>query len=125
MTVTPALRDWLTRAHDVAPDGSAADRVADPVAERLLSLTRPLRPRVAMVAGALVVHAPAGMPFAAAVDGELLVRIGTAAASLASTPAYGLDGWRVVDPWPDDVAFRRGTDELRDLLARACDESVR
>jgi hypothetical protein len=125
MTVPAALRAWLRQSHDVAAGGDVNDRVADPVAERLLSLTRPLRPRVATVDGAVVVHTRAGTPFAAAVGGDILVRTDTAPDALATMPADGLEGWRVVEPWPGDLGFRRGADELRDLLARAGREGER
>jgi hypothetical protein len=125
MNASPLLHEWLTRVHDEEAAHDVRDRVADPVAERLISLTRPLRPHVAIVDGAVVVHTRGGTPFAASAGAVILVRAVGAPGSLATTPVDGLEGWRTVEPWPDDVGFRRGTDELRDLLARACREAAR
>jgi hypothetical protein len=122
--VTPELRAWLTRDHEVAPDGWADDPPAaelrcDPaLVERLATLARPLRPRRTFVDGCPVVHHRDGPPFAAAWGtGSLVLRATGLPAVLAPSPA--LDGWVRVDPWPGDVAFTRGTDALRRAVVLA------
>ncbi len=119
MTVSAELRDWLSTEH-AGLDGSATSvREDDAIAERVATMVRPLRARRAAVGGAVVFHDDRGRPFAAVHDGRVLVRTSTAPAILAVETVAGLDGWRSVDPSPPDIAFRRGTDVLRDLLADA------
>jgi hypothetical protein len=113
------LRDWLSAVHDGPPGSDASTREDDPIAERLATLTRPLRPRRAALDGAIVMHHPAGRAFAAAYRGRILVRTTAARATLAAEPIEALPGWVAIDPFPADVAFERGTNVLRDLLARA------
>ena len=62
-------------------------------------------------------HHPAGRAFAVAFSGRILVRTNAARATLAAEPVEDLPGWVAVDPFPGDVAFERGTNVLRDLLA--------
>jgi hypothetical protein len=90
---------------------------ADPdVVERLLTLTRALRPEVVDIDGRTVVCAPNGVTFAA-IDGQrVLVRTKGVPGTLEAVPVDGLAGWFAFDPWPADVGFRRGTDVLRDVL---------
>ncbi len=125
MTLPPALQEWLAAAHADAPDQDASAREADPTAERLATLTRPLRPRRVAVDGTIVMHHPAGRAFAAAYDGHILVRTSIARATLAAEPIEDLPGWVAVDPYPGDVAFERGTNVLRDLLMRAFADAAR
>ena len=49
----------------------------------------------------------------------------TARATLAAEPVEALHGWVALDPFPADVAFERGTNVLRDLLARAFADAAR
>lgn len=106
------LDEWLRRTHDAAPPGWEDDppleelRCHPDLVERLASLVRPLRPHRVFVAGCPVIHHPSGPPFAA---------------------AYGTHGllirengeWVETDPFPPDVTFLRGTDQLRNRLQRA------
>jgi len=110
LSESDGIDDWLL----------ASDRVArDDVNERLLVLTRRLRPEHAEVGGHVVLRHPHGGAFAA-VDGDrVLVRVRDAPGTLDAVAVDGLDGWIAVDPWPADVGFRRGTDVLGDLLAHA------
>jgi hypothetical protein len=117
------LLSWLEQPHDRAPADDVSGRATDPIAERLLTLIRPLRAACTTVAGAVVVHHPSGTPFAAAVDGCLVVRTRAAPGTLPSRPVDGLDGWLALDPFPPDVAFARGEEVLRHVLARACDDA--
>lgn len=115
------LRAWLTRPHDVAPDEWKPDppeiRCDPRLVERLASLARPLRPRRVFVAGCPVIHHPAGPPVAAAFGtSELLVR--GEVPELLDAEDTGM-GWVILDAWPPDVGFARGTDLLRQVLARA------
>ncbi len=114
------LRSWLARDHDalpaVAPPDPTEFRCDARLVERLTTLAGPLRARRVFVAGCPVVHHPSGPPIAAAFDGVLLVRDNPPAV-LASRPL--MPGWVAVDPWPPDVGFARGTDLLRQALARA------
>jgi hypothetical protein len=125
MKIPDEVRAWLIRTHDVAPAEDASSRASDPVAERLLGLTRALRPACATIAGAVVVHHPSGRPFAAAVDDHLVVRVARATGALTAEAVDGLDGWVAVDPFPPDVAFARGEDALRRVLAEACAKAAR
>ena len=90
---------------------------------RLRSAWRPwcgrCGPDVAAVGGAVVFHDDRGRPFAAVHDGSRARPDERAPAILAVETVAGLEGWRSVDPSPPDIAFRRGTDVLRDLLADA------
>lgn len=119
MKVPHELRDWLTAAHEDPPDRDASAREDDPIAERLATLTRALRPRRATLDGAVVMHHPSGRAFAATYRGRILVRTNAARATLAAVPIEDLPGWVAIDPFPGDVAFERGTNVLRDLLTRA------
>jgi hypothetical protein len=125
VNIPPALRDWLAADHETAPDENASAREDDPIAERLATLTRPLHPRRAALDGAVVMHHPSGRAFAAASGDRILVRTSLARATLAAEPIERLPGWVALDPFPDDVAFERGTNVLRDLLARAFEEAAR
>ena len=125
MNLPPALRDWLAADHETVPAQDASAREDDPIAERLATLTRPLRPRRAALDGAVVMHHPSGRAFAAAYAGRVLVRTMTARATLAAEPVEALDGWIALDPFPADVAFERGTNVLRDLLAHAFVDAAR
>jgi hypothetical protein len=121
----PALREWLAARHDDAPERDASAREDDTVAERMATLTRPLRPRRVAVANAVVMHHPSGNAFAAAYEDRILVCTTTARAALAAQPIDDLPGWVAIDPFPADVAFERGTNVLRDLLARAYADAAR
>lgn len=125
----PDLHAWLAASHASAPDGWAADPPVEQLGchpdlvERLTSVARPLDGvgRV-FVAGCPVVHHPAGPPIACAFGTSgLLARAGGSAGPLdPGVRTAGLDDdWLDLDPWPADVLFRRGTDLLRDALARA------
>ena len=70
-------------------------------------------------------HHPSGRAFAAAYAGRFLVRTMIARATLAAEPVEALDGWIALDPFPADVAFERGTNVLRDLLAHAFVDAAR
>ena len=119
MNLPSALREWLAADHETAPEQDVSAREQDRIAERLATLTRPLRPRRGAVDGAVVMHHPTGRAFAAAYGDRLLVRTSSARATLAAEPIAALPGWVAIDPFPADVAFERGTNVLRDLLARA------
>jgi len=114
------LRDWLARDHDAVPVASPSEaselRCDARLVERLTTLAGPLRARRVFVAGCPVVHHPSGPPIAAAFHGQLLVRDNPPGV-LASRAL--MSGWVLVDPWPPDVGFARGTDLLRQALARA------
>jgi hypothetical protein len=110
--IPAGLDEWLRRTHEVAPEGWEDDLPLDDLrchpdlVERLASLVRPLRARRVFVAGCPVIHHPSGPPFAAAYGtSSLLIRED--------------DEWIEVDPYPPDVTFLRGTDELRHRLSRA------
>jgi hypothetical protein len=93
---------------------------ADPdVSERVLTLTRALRPEVVDVDGRTVLRATDGVAFAAVEGRRLLVRTNDAPGTLDTSPIDGLAGWLALDAWPSDVGFRRGTDVLRDVLRDA------
>jgi len=113
------LREWLGHDHELAPDADVAAREADAIAERLASLTRSLRPRRAEVGAAVVLHHPSGRPFAAAYGGRILVHSNLVPAALDAHGIDALPGWLSVEPDPPDITFSRGTDVLRDALARA------
>jgi len=119
VNVAAELRAWLAQEHDDAPNSDASARESNTVAERLLALTRALRPRRAEVAGCIVLHHPSGMPFAAACEDRVLVRADDVPAALTAQPVDGLSGWVAVDPWPPDITFARGAEVLRDALTRA------
>src|SRR5262249_44103029 len=91
--------------------------------ERLTTIARPERGvRRVFVGGCPVVHHPAGPPIAAAWGtSALVVRAGGVAGTLdPGVRTEGLDDpWLDLDPWPADVLFRRGTELLRDAVARA------
>jgi hypothetical protein len=125
MKLPDDVRAWLARPHDVADLQDASARAPDPVAERLLSLTRPLRPARALVAGAVVVHDRSGTPFAAALDGCLVVRLRAVPGTLVARPVVGLSGWLALDPFPPDVTFAKGQDVLRHVLTRAYEDAGR
>ena len=125
MKVPPDLRDWLTPVHQELPDRDTSAREDDPIAERLATLTRALRPRRTALDGAIVMHHPSGRAFAAAFGDRVLVRTSSARATLAAEPIEELPGWVAIDPFPADVAFERGTNVLRDLLARAYADAAR
>jgi hypothetical protein len=124
VNIPPDVRSWLEQSHDRAPAGDISARATDPIAERLLTLTRPLRPACATVARAVVVHHPSGTPFAAAVDGCLLVRVSAAPGTLVSQAVDGLDGWLGFDPFPPDVVFARGEEALRHVLTLAYEDAA-
>jgi hypothetical protein len=93
---------------------------ADPdVVERLLTLTRALRPEVVDIDGRTALRAPGGVSFAAVDGRRVLVRTNGAPGTLEAVPVDGLAGWFAFAAWPADVAFRRGTDVLRDVLRDA------
>ena len=126
------LRAWITAEHAAAPEGWEPDpplgslRCHPDLVERVAALVRPLRPRRAFVGGCPVIHHPAGQPFAAAWGTSALVaRLDERPALILATPeTIGLDrAWVDLDPWPVDVAFARGTDLLRQALARAYDRA--
>ena len=117
MTISPALRDWLARTHDVAP-------AAPSPGNRLSALAGPLRPAYAEVDGCWVAHLRTGPPFAA-LCGDVVVLPATAVpAVLEARPVDALPGWVVVDATPADVTFSRGTDALRHAVARAYELST-
>ncbi len=70
-------------------------------------------------------HHPSGRAFSATCGDRILVRTSAARATLAAEPIEDLPGWVALDPFPDDVAFERGTNVLRDLLARAYADAAR
>jgi hypothetical protein len=117
VTLPNALVARLTG--DGTQPSPASGRESDPVAERLVMLTRPLRPGRSEADGSVVLHDGSGRPFAAAWDGRILVRLIAPAAALDPRPVPGLPGWSAVDPHPADIGFARGTDVLRDALVRA------
>ncbi|MGQ0825401.1 MAG: hypothetical protein ACT4OX_10315 [Actinomycetota bacterium] len=121
-----ALEEWLTRAHsgaptDWAPEPPLAELHCHPdLVERLAVLARPDRPRRVFVDGCPVVHHPSGPPYAAARGtSSLLVRTRAAPALLTPRPCPFSAEWVAVHPWPPDIAFARGTDQLRRLLHEA------
>jgi hypothetical protein len=126
------VRSWLAAQHAAAPEGWAPDppvtelQCHPELVERLATLVRPLRPRRTFVGGCPVIHHPAGSPFAAAWGTSALVaRLSERPALIvAAVDTTGLDpAWVGLDPWPVDVAFARGTDLLRQALARAYDNA--
>ena len=119
MIVPDELRDWLTTEHDDSPEADASQRASDPTAERMLSLTRALKPRTAAIGSAVVLHHPSGRPFAAAYAERILVHSTLVPAALDAEGVDALPGWLSVTPDPPDITFSRGTDVLRDALARA------
>lgn len=116
MNISPALRNWLTRAHDTAPGEPAPGN-------RLSELAGPLRPAFAVVDGCSVAHHPSGPAFAALVGDKVLLPAAAVTAVLAAEPVDDLAGWVAVDAAPADVTFARGADALRHALARAYDFS--
>jgi hypothetical protein len=93
---------------------------ADPgVTERVLTLTRALRPEVVDVDGRTVLLGTDGVAFAAVEGKRVLVRTNGAPGTLDAAPIDGLTGWVALDSWPADVGFRRGTDVLREVLRDA------
>jgi hypothetical protein len=124
--ITQELREWLAATHHEAPHGEAVTRAQDPVTERLLTLTRPLRPRRATVDGAVVLHHPSsGAPFAASSVDRIVVAARSIPGTLPSHAIDELPGWVVVDPFPPDVAFASGVDVLRRVLAQAFEHAAR
>ena len=119
MNVPDDVRVWLTEEHEAPPEADASMRASNPTAERLLSLTRALKPRTAEVGGAVVVHHPSGRPFAAAYADRILVHSTLVPAALDAQGIEALPGWLSITPDPPDITFSRGTDVLRDALARA------
>jgi hypothetical protein len=119
MNIPAELRAWLVQQHPGAPEGDSAGRGADALQERLLSLTRALRPRRAEVVGALVVHDPSGHAFAAAYDGRILLRGTRLPAALDADAVDGVPGWSSVTAEPADITFTRGSDVLRVALEHA------
>jgi hypothetical protein len=116
VNISPALRNWLMRAHDTAP--------AEPApGNRLSALAGPLRPAFAVVDGCSVAHHHSGPAFAALVGEKVLLPAAAVTAVLAAEPVHDLAGWVAVDVAPDDVTFARGADALRHALARAYDFS--
>ena len=125
----PALLEWLTRDHTVAPDSWAAEPPLEELhchpdlVERLAELGRALRDvRRTFVGGCPVLHHPHGAPFAAAFGTSGMVvrtheRLGVLDPRVRTTDLP--DGWSDVDPWAVDVAFTRATTLLRDTLHRA------
>jgi hypothetical protein len=115
------LHTWLLGA--AVADGWADDppledlRCHPDLVERLASLVRPLRPARVFVAGCPVIHVTGGHAFAAAFGTSTLLCRVDASGVLPSAPAF--DGWLALDPWPQDIAFTRGTDLMRQLLAQA------
>jgi hypothetical protein len=124
VNVPDELRAWLDREHVSPPDADAGARAADALQERLLSLTRALRPRQADVAGSLVLHDASGQPFAATHGARILIRGTTFPAALEAEPVEGVPGWASVTPEPTDITFARGADVLRDALRRAVDTTA-
>ncbi|HEX5615053.1 MAG TPA: hypothetical protein VFZ83_07830 [Acidimicrobiia bacterium] len=131
----PALAEWLTREHSVAPDGWCAEPPLEDLhchpdlVERVATLARTLRDvRRTFVDGCPVLHHPSGPPFAAAFGTSGLV-VRTAERLGALDPGWrttGLDAsWRDVDPWAADVTFTRATTLLRDAFRRAYDGVAR
>ena len=104
----------------LAPDADASAREGDATAERLASLTRSLRPRRCRgrCAPSCCIIRPVA-PFAAAYAGRILVHSTLVPAALDAQGIDALPGWLSVEPDPPDITFSRGTDVLRDALARA------
>jgi hypothetical protein len=132
-SVPDELRAWIAADHPAAPDGWEPDPPVTELAcqpelvERLASLVRPLRPRRIFVGGCPVIHHPCGPPFAAAWGTRALVaRLDERAPLIAaSDETAGLaPAWVALEPWPVDVAFSRGTDLLRQALARAYETAI-
>jgi hypothetical protein len=85
--------------------------------ERLATLARPLRPRRVFVAGCPVIHHQSGPPIAAAIGAnELLIRGPVPGVLGARDTGFG---WFAVEAWPADVGFARGSDLLRQVIAKA------
>ena len=93
MNISPALRNWLTRAHDTAPGEPAPGN-------RLSELAGPLRPAFAVVDGCSVAHHPSGPAFAALVGDKVLLPAAVVTAVLAAEPVDDLAGWVAVDAAP-------------------------
>ncbi len=57
----------------------------------------------------------------------LELRLAASPGALTLGPGHA-DGWWLIDPWPQDLTFRRGPDQLRDAFERAAsattDDSV-
>ena len=127
----PALLEWLTRDHTVAPETWAAEpplaelRCHPDLVERVATLGRALRDvRRTFVAGCPVLHHPSGPPFAAAFGTSgLVVRTTERLGALdPGTRTTGLDpSWCDFDPWAPDVTFTRSTTMLREAFGRAYD----
>ena len=92
--------------------------------DRLTELGRFVRARRVFVGGCpVLLDATTAGPFAAAWGTHVvMLRLGEHPGALAVEPPHidGLDNdWVRVNPWPQDVTFRRGTDLLRDVVGRA------
>jgi hypothetical protein len=129
--IPDGVRAWLAAPHDAAPAGWESNPPPGDLAcsveliERLALVARPLRTvRRVFVEGCPVIHHPDGPAIACAWNSDaMVVRAGGVAGPLESrvrTSGLSAD-WIAVDPWADDVLFRRGTESLRDVLRRAYD----